>query len=269
MTLAFIACDKEDDIVAEGVKKEYIPEADGTELGDKVYDLYEKYGISFLYQFDRKIYDWTMLESDYSDNVLTYVQHPQNITTILEFLKENWLAKYPEEIIKTKFPIRVLFLDSIVYNSGDYSKDTLSWAGLNYLAIARMGDSFESTDKEKLLQSVNITLLADYLFAKGFFEVPQSFYRVSGEDMYGEFMDWGEDYSALYTENGFFIVYDYWGDVDSIYPQKKDDLRSYIDFIVRTPHTEVESIIGEYPKMMEKYNIIRNLLNSYGINFDE
>jgi len=268
LLIAIVGCNKEESITPLGGDDKYIPQPSETSWGSIIFDLYEDHGVSFIYDFDRTIYDWDMASNANKSHTLTYVQDESQLTDRLNFLTDEWLSAYPDDFIKEKFPYRVLMVDSIVQKSEvSMIPDAhfLSTAGLNYVAIARMGDAFETVDQQALLNSVNTSLLADYLFAKGFLTMPDAFFLVSGIDLYGAATggSWGD--TSVFYKNGFFPTYDHWGFLSSKFPSQDEDIHSFVEFYVSTPEDEVDTAIGLYPKMKEKYDILDAYLKSFGI----
>ena len=261
--ISFIACDKEEDIVPVGADDTYLPQPSDTELGSKIYDLYDKYGVAFLYDFEKTIFDWNMVTSTNDKFNISLIQKSEELSSRIDFLKENWLSAYPDEFIKTKFPIRILLLDTIVEPSTNpWASDVYfsSLVGLNNIAISNMGNAFVDVDKIVFVNNINVSLLADYLFAKEYLTIPEQFYIISGKELYNERRN-----GRGFMDNGFFeFKNSRW--VSLKFPDSTRDLKAFVSFYIETAPVEVEAQIGEYPKMMEKYNIVKNYIESQGIN---
>ena len=258
-SIVIVACDKEENIVPAGADDTYIPQPSDTELGSKIFNLYEKYGVAFLYDFERIIFDWNMFSSVNDKFTLSYVGQPEELSSRIDFLLEKWLSAYSDEFIKTKFPIRVLLLDTIVVKAVDeFDSDVYysSAAGLNYISISNMGNAFADADKISLVKHLNISIIRDYLFAKDILMMPEGFYHVSG-DLYGKFSG-----GRNFKENGFFPG----TPAPWYYPSQFDDMKNYLTFYIETDPDLVEAQIGEYPKMTEKYNVVKTYIESLGIN---
>ncbi|TAJ14434.1 hypothetical protein DMA11_05315 [Marinilabiliaceae bacterium JC017] len=267
--LILIGCNKEEAITPKGGEDKYIPKFSDTEWGGMIYQLYKDYGVSFVYEFERTIYDWDMVSDTKEKDTLKYVQNETVLPTRITFLKEQWLSSYTDKFIKEKFPYRVLLVDSLTRITKVSTTDFLSMAGLNHVTITRMGDSFEATDKKALLNSVNTSLLADYLFAKGFLVMPEAFYMVSGIELYGTPTNNPSGDPSVFYNNGFFPIYNSWNNYKYLsgkYPTKEEDVHAFVEFYVSTPADEVEAAIGMYPKMMEKYEILHAYLQPLGVN---
>lgn len=262
LSLTICSCNKNEDLGEIVVEDKYIPVLQDTDYNKTIFDFYNQHNTSIIYEFDKTIYDWAIVGDGSNDHdTLIYIQNKDVLSRSLDFVINDWLGVYQEDFLKEKLPRRILLLDSIerVNEKGPSGEFFMARAGINYVAVAHMGDSFDLFNKQDLKNELNAVFIGDYLIANQLLKIPSKFYDVSGLELYNQYRS-----GASFNDNGFFNQYRnfrlYWN-----FPKKEKDVRDYIDFYFNTPVDQVAVEIGAYPKMMEKYEIIKDFIESSNI----
>lgn len=102
--------------------------------------------------------------------------------------------------------------------------------------------------------------------AKPWMDISEELERAYIVDVIGD--DWDRDITKIY-ELGYMEYDDDWN--DRLYrdrlPYSDDDFEAYFDAIFDRDETDFEAEFGQYPKIMEKYRLMKSLIESTGYKF--
>ncbi|MCT4614690.1 MAG: hypothetical protein N4A49_07440 [Marinifilaceae bacterium] len=210
-----------------------------------VYDLYKNYNTILILNPEIKDYRYNF---ENVNNIRIVNADEQYHKAGIDFLNEIWLSKYSEEFKKANnLPYSIILCDSIFNSDGDQVN---VFASHGFVAIAGLNKDLASmTDETKaaISKEVNYQYLGvNMMFNRKDIVFPNYFYSISAADyMNLDFLSKEDLFSK-----GF--VRDEWPAPD----RTKDALR-YIEFITKTSSYEIILMTDTYPKIKEKYNIVK------------
>ena len=211
----------------------------------------------------------------------------EKVKPVLDFLEEEILPYIPE----TFYVPSILLVDTLVTPNGD----TTSYKGLNTVVLSRTCafDSFSETDKKLYKGNFLSTLIASSLSSLETEWLEEEFYAVTyrvnpdntaklystGTSIIGTYVY--QAYTGLNVEAenqtigglGFITTYRTPNPNSSErlweVPTKEQDMRSFCLEILSYSEAEFEEKHGEYPVVMEKYQVMRDKLEEYGFTFED
>ena len=135
-----------------------------------------------------------------------------------------------------------------------------AYGSYKFMAISGINKDLKSiseTEKKKYKADINTAFWYNHLvMGKASFNVPNSFYDVC-KALYTEYYndtawDGDEEYSR---QSGFLVNTDFgW------FPEKEQDIKSYIEFIFKTSKADVAELLSKCPKIKLKYDILRTAI---------
>ena len=152
-------------------------------------------------------------------------------------------------------------------------KPSSYFSGLRCLMID-VSDWLEADESE--MPALARSLLKDVISAKvtETSEEVMPFLAVGGNlydsTPYKEFADWMDfqDITLIY-EAGFLRYFpDSWGDPDwDQFPNRGNDIKDYLNAVFNENESEFREKWAEYPKIIEKYEIMKQCIEAFGIKF--
>lgn len=193
-----------------------------------------------------------------------YLNSVEEKKAAVAFMKEYLLS----HLSSTLRPYSWFVVKNITRSNWQGETNPLIVTGERCFAVA-VGDEIASnTNEEKeslgmsILQSaVGIILSKKDSEMAPFFAVCDGLYENSFSTDYTE-----EGNMESLLQAGFLCKGLFWGIIEAygIYPSKSQDLNSYTSLLLGTPEEEVIEKYGNYPLVMEKYNILKDLITKVG-----
>lgn len=278
-----VACYNEDSIQAERGTPKYNLEDDPSDpVQHYIHEFYTKYRVIII--TDPTIYDYMFNFS--MKNRLRIVAPEQDKDLLykgIQFMEKVFFDFYSPEFKEKFFPMSVIMADTI-QNAGFGSEAMQNTANsTNFIAIGNIREGVEALSEEELIKirsEVNGKFWSGYLDKiLGSFKVNPDFYKVSKE-YYGE---WLAFYDGLTLEDIDFyemgLVGDdpEWREIDPddpsnnviVAPREELDLQQWMSFIFEKKSAEMKEICDKYPKMKEKYELLRQSMIDCGFDFSK
>lgn len=193
-----------------------------------------------------------------------YMQTFEEKRASVDFLKEYILLHFSSDLR----PFSWLLVKEMSYTNYAGTTYYNSINGERCTALA-LGDILSLTDdaKEQLSQDIIISVLSSLLAIKDaemqkFFSISNGLYE--GSFTLDDYYDEVANMEAL-KNAGFICKGEFWGfETTGIYPSKERDCNAFIKLVFNYSPEEVEDMYGDYPLVMEKYNVINNLITELG-----
>ena len=270
LTLGMLACYEESPIhVEEGEPRYNLQDDPSDPVQHYVYEFYKNYRTIIL--TNPTLYDYKFNFS--MKNRVDIIAPEQDKELLYEgigFIEDVFINIYTPEFRRNYFPMLIIMADTIRDAGFGSTEMRNSVSSTNFVAIGNIRPGFiDALTEEEIVAiraEINGNFWADYMTkAKGFFIVDSAFYRVSAED-YGEvvigFFD-DKDVSEIDFYEMGFISYDpesSWiepGFTQVQNPTEAIDLSQWLNFIFLKTPDEMRQICEQYPKMKEKYEVLR------------
>lgn len=179
---------------------------------------------------------------------------------------------YPHVKGSSLLPYSVLLVDNLQTPDlyGDY-KDASTTSCWRCLAVS-MGEMLDMTDEDaavyvrtalKELVSTKFNSYSDE--AEEFMDLS---YEYAGEYLTDYFEDWDRSDITPVYELGFLSYTESWrGPQNDYLPYASNDFKNFYDAVMDRDEAEFMAEFGEYPKIVTKYNIIKNAIMALGYKF--
>lgn len=205
-----------------------------------------------------------------------------------DYIKNSSEAKQTASMIEKYFIPYINIKDGTlrpysitIFNSiEEYNSYSDSWKSLEYVSCIRSfgisGGSWIDVEESEA-KELGKTLLRKLVDAKvdETNDALADFFAVSGDlydsSPYEEFPNWeNEQDITLVYEAGFTTYYpDSWGDPSwDSFPYENTDLRLFKDAIFNEDETEFREKWADYPKIILKYDLLKECLINLGIDFN-
>lgn len=289
LCLGLASCSKEEALTPETDTRlsHFLPDPNATDTESVLRrEFYDTYG---SYLFFNDTLQHTPLGTDRDGNVqyftelidITYTTGSNvNVATsyTYEFLettaeREAGLNLLKNEVLphleKFAYPFSWLVTGTIMEKAvtGD-PKEVNAAVGERAIAIAVKGsDTATEEEKEKMAKSIIGTVLGKALESKT--SELEAFYDVC-DGIYGTFFEnptYSTDVMWEELKKAGFITPRYlFGSIfyRNSYPLKEDDMKSFVDLVFNYTEAEVNNTYKDYPVVLEKYNILKDLVKTLG-----
>lgn len=232
------------------------------------------------------------------------VQTEEVIYNGITFLKEIAINHYlydkddnpnnDYDFIKKYFPFTLQLADTIVFEKNAKNKIYYNaYSSRNLLAISGINESLATISKQKkneiqaefnsrLWQSFLIDAIDKYRPNPKFFTISKDFSGKMLVDILMENMDWIDwdstygnvkdenldDYRNVFYERGYLkVTYEWESYFNFLFPDYNTEIEDFMYGVFLLDHSELMRIADKYPRVKEKYEILRNdLLEQF--NFD-
>ena len=302
--LTIMGCKKEKMLEPSNADENYLVVHDNPNdpVDHAIFQFYESTGIASFYNdtiFRKQVgdsagiprYVYVRLTPGYSplgsDELrLTLTQAKQQIPSFLSFIKNEVLPKLPKGIFIPSFLIVDSFATVLPRSFMIPADGWEAFQGFNTVVIKNRNVEVMSTEERKMRAvSILAGLAAKNLIASQNARLQKDFYIISrnitrpviNEDIYQSF-----DISFMYPppvpateELGFIhyiIYYDFFDGVEYIYtlpPREEDDLRMYLFAVLYYTPQEFNSKYPDYPSVLDKFNIMREIAKNMGFELPE
>lgn len=280
LLLSFFSCERENMIDGPSEPQQFYLLPQGNNPFDQdIVELYNKYATYFIYKFDpAKDFAWTPAfvnaESSFGNTYECLQGDEPNVNEVLIFIKENWLAFYPDTFLKETLPFKVLLAKDLkrlrLPSSSDKSLISASTAvgspmntvtGYDHITISNTSEAFnEMTDGQRTLFKSDLHVeYWTHMFNNGKVEIPAGFTAVSN---YAQTVS-----SSTRYQYGFLDTFAKSQNNPQIY-----DLRTYIKVITSNTKDELDATILNPTNdtnglVQAKYDIVVSFyLNQYNID---
>ena len=220
-------------------------------------------------------FDWNLtsdMEQYYRFSYLEDQTDKENVTAMIE---KYFLPYINVEGGKFK-PYSILIPATIEvdkYNDDDWrSKDFLSCWRCFAINAAKWMD-IDAEDARSLSRSLVRSIVDDNLSDSDpalddFYAVSQEYYDSYPAEAFPGWMDYQDE--TLVYEVGFLRYYpDYYGDPDyDSFPYESSDFRLFKDAIFIEDEAEFREKWADYPKIIEKYEILKKIIEDLGLNLN-
>lgn len=225
------------------------------------------------------VYDYQIVDLSYSmiasagAFAFQYLQADEEKQAAADFLSDNVLPSLGESMR----PYSFLVVDVLEYYEDYYGElvlvdGTIVYSGWNCTAIAvqginEMSEAEQESYRLQLLKSMannKMQLLDESVFDE-FYAFCESYY--STYFMYEEAEAFCQEYPTQY-DLGFLSTYSYGynGYMWLVnFKAKSYDLEDYTNAIFDTPEEEFRETYADYPIVLEKYQILKDIIESLGI----
>lgn len=288
-----LAACSEDDIVPNTLEENYFLEpitSSEFELALQK-EFFEKEGVYLLFNdtlsreylgddvSGNPVYDYQIVDLSYSmiasagAFAFQYLQADEEKQAAADFLSDNVLPSLGESMR----PYSFLVVDVLEYYEDYYGElvlvdGTIVYSGWNCTAIAvqginEMSEAEQESYRLQLLKSMannKMQLLDESVFDE-FYAFCESYY--STYFMYEEAEAFCQEYPTQY-DLGFLSTYSYGynGYMWLVnFKAKSYDLEDYTNAIFDTPEEEFRETYADYPIVLEKYQILKDIIESLGI----
>ena len=281
--LCVISCAKEDDLTPTELNEDYftVP-ADATdEISVLRREFYERNGVHLLFndtlrREQRGTYadgtpiwyvetidlNYNISSSGYSTYVLSYLDNQEAREAAVELVEQHILSHLGEGLR----PYSFLLLQQIQ----DYDEDYDEYDDVDFVNNVRCmgistGNIVEQNDEEQVafcnsmlhsIVSSRVENLEDAVFEE-FYSFCSEYYGMDYADF--GMSDYPED-EELYAL-GFILTYSWY------FPYESNDLESFVDAVFEMTEAEFRETYGSYPIIIQKYEIIREIISNMGYVF--
>ena len=211
-------------------------------------------------------YETELLDIDYTigndKDVTRKVYHYTYLTTMAEkraavdLLRKNIIGRLPKKML----PFSWLIVSSMESGGIDYTAVN----GQRATALA-VGDILSlNTDQKRALSDKILAATLSGAMSESSLE---AFYAISGRDYEGYIRNPNKDLIPFYEKG--FLVWGMWrGEPDdSTGPTKAADVESFIGLLFSKSLSEIETEYADYPLVVEKAVLMRNILVEIGLKF--
>lgn len=268
------SCYKEDPINAKAETPRFnLADDPNDPLQHFIHTLHRDYGTILItdpieedYKFNFKFNNNLIITPPKQDKAL--------LAEAVKFIEEIFVNVYNDEFKKTYFPYSIIFAQKMTNKQATVEYD--AFGGSNFIAISNIDENLTTMTAERkseLRGILNGTFFGALSSARGLFQIPKEFDQISPangvKNGYGyTLFTTPADNSELYT--GGFTAPDSeetWAYIFPTSPQ--EDQKLWLQFIFKTPLSEVEEICANYPRMKSKYEILRATLAELGLDIVE
>ncbi|MCI9172066.1 MAG: hypothetical protein HFJ92_03020 [Muribaculaceae bacterium] len=179
---------------------------------------------------------------------------------------------YPHVEGSSLLPFSVLLVDNLqtAGYSGEY-KDASTASCWRCLAVS-MGKLLEATDEEAatLAKAVLKDLVSTHVgvYNDEFEEFLDLSYEYAGEYITDYIDDWDRSDMTLIYEMGYLSYMESWrGPQSDYFPYENVDFNNFFNAVMDRDEADFMAEFGEYPLIVTKYNIIKNVIISLGYKF--
>lgn len=244
-------------------------------------DFYEKTGIHLLFTDTLSKADDNVELIDFNWNFNTYSSEPYRFTYMedLDAMQKaaDIMADYFVPYIKDGKckPYSMLIVDQAeIY---DYSYDYWEYMWIkqpyisNWRCFAVSASDWADLQPEEY-RDAGYDLLQSFIFSQltyrssemsEFMSINKDVYWEYVEDYIPGFFDDEEDISLIYAM-GFLSYDDYW----ESFPGESDDFEDYKALVFEHTEDEVMEMYGNYSKVIQKYNLMKQAIADLGINLN-
>jgi len=287
------SCYQEEDIEAVKGTPRYIIEDSSDPLDHEIYEIFRRTGVYVLYDYTLYDYLWDLGSLNNSTNRLTLQTDRTVLLEGVKYLKKVLMDFYSDDFMQKFFPLKIFLAANIDNASTSAVEDLESGAGREYLALGKIRAGEIPSTAEGLLKAkgeLNAYLWSNVMIKNGLLTLPEAFEEVSSA-LYTKNFGYAKGYTtdnplwyptdAELMAEGFWDV-DPYNSLNNPYPRILDpitgrpvtatgapatynmmpnyvnDLNMWIAKITTMSREEILAIIGNYEKMMFKYNILIN-----------
>lgn len=283
VAFAVTACSSNDDELGEPTQVEFdfsIPQGLADAATDnRIVELYKKYNTYFLYEYTNEQVTFgfqsggsnMLSELDISKPDISYVGKE------LDLIQKTFLDFYPDDFLKEKLPFKVYLAKDIVWNTPWGM--TAYWAattGDNCLVCAWCDSRLDNLTEQQhydFFDYVHRNYLT-WLINGGKLTFPDAFFAVSDytQEIYNGwssysypdecYVEWVYIPEAQVLEAGFLDSNYTWNASQS----RSTDIENYLKYMrYFAPDSEQWQYYLSFPKVKEKYDILRNyMISTYG-----
>ena len=250
------ACKKEADIKPEIDFNQGLDLPENTAWEKRAKAFYEKYNtyIRMDYTEIDVTYNWDA----YENFRYTLPESEADVETLFDFIEEDFLSIYPDDLLKKILPYQILIADTLTATKNT-STQSYALFGRNHIIFGGAGsDTFPETDEDKVvaLQEMHENLALSLL---GKIDAqPTAFWEVS---TYAR--------EAITTDE---MMYDrgYVFRNRILPPDQIKDYSTFVAWVASTPKAEIDSISEQYPLIKRKLDILRDYYQEQlGANLDD
>lgn len=279
MTAVMSCSDSEEALTPSNAQDDFfsVPEGADDPVSLLRKDFHEKYGMHLLFndtlrtQPKTETIDFNYALSDYGSAYFCFEYLDNDIQT-LTTATSTFEEKIMPHLSKKILPYSLLLVSKIGYDKYGYEEDmdyVSSVSCFRCLAIA-IGDILNASEEEQDGQ------IKDFLFKmiRGkinvFDDSFNPFTDISSEYNYeriSDYMDgWDRSDETIIHDYGFLDYDPDWRDryERDEFPDQTDDMEDYLEALIYMSETEFEELYGDYPVVMQKYRILRQLVEDMG-----
>lgn len=272
VVLCMTSCYDEDPVRAERGEPRYNLEDDPSDpVQHYIYDFYQKYRTIIL--TNPTIYDYKFNFSMKNRiEIIAPKQDKELLYKGLQFVEKVFIDVYTPEFKENFFPMSIIMADTIREAGFGSTAIQNSVSSTNFVAIGNIRenvvDKFTPEELVKIKAEINGNFWLSYLGkAKNVFEIDSAFYKVSLKD-YGKWLSFydGVEWEDIdFYSMGFISDDPEWHEIDPDDPYNNIikapddalDLKQWMCFIFEKTSAEMHEICSKYPKMKQKYEILR------------
>jgi len=263
--ILFFGCYDKEKLEPSIIENDFAVEDSSDPIDHYRYEIYSKYNTKIMFEYDTIFYRWS---TKFYQKGLKYTEQKDRkaLEEGVNFLKDNFISKYSEEMKKI-LPPYILLSESIEFTNS-YSGKTSHWItsyGISHICLGevRLGlKDLKTEDPEtfrELVVSLHTRFFRRYLLQNEIITIPDEFYSYS-KIYYGEWY--------LGAPNGMrpdigFLKLNSWGDA----PSESSDVLSYLTTIMDSTDEELTELLESYPMVRKKYNVLFKYFKSE-YNFD-
>lgn len=290
------SCSSDEDLTPSGANDNYfqVPEADKSEDAALRRQFYEKNGIYLLFNdtlrheyvgkdvagddayFNELIdFNYNLTDVGSSDFDFTYLTSLSDKKAAVDFVEKYILPHFGGEgLAPYSFFIANKLMEYGYANSSAWQKTwndrpTISCFRCMGLALGKV-PSMTDDEKEAYASEICIAILKSKLTYTD--ERLDDFYAPAN-DLFYEYLedvipgwsdyDWDGDLSVAY-EYGFLKIDGGWY---LWFPSMSNDFNYYFTLVMTKTEDEVKATYGDYPLVMQRYNMLRGIIESMGYKF--
>ena len=259
--IAFVGCDKEDNISSELGVNDMKPIDSSDPLDHYIYELYNNYGSYMLTEYDSLTYQWDF--SVLKKVKFTLQDDKEILLKGIKHIEDAFINLYPEDFKKKYLPIKILLADSINETKSNGATDKFSESGVAYLAIGRLHEGIEDISAEVFNESkaaINYNFWMGYLMANGKLKIPDAFFKPSEGYYHVNLKTLSENAGKPIDPKKYGFWADNKGNPNGTYtfwtPDNDIDVEQFFEMILSHTKEEMTLLMEGYPKMQDKYNIL-------------
>lgn len=253
-----------------------LPQGKNAEADQTIVSLFDKYGSYFLYDFNDKDFQWTLVNtSTVGDDTYRFDPiNPDSVPNLLNAIQQGWLSFYDDSFLKKALPYRVFLAQNVQIRVRVFDWDTwdyiLSWSNrpsrhlASQIAIGNIDDPWEklSASQKRAFKSYVQSDFLMYCVEQGSVTIPDEFYAASD---YTQSFGW--DATTEDARNAGFVynpmTEEEWATENG--PSRTGDINSFIASLVYRTDAEWQSDL-QYSLIKRKYDILVAAFNAAGID---
>ncbi|MGI6232766.1 MAG: hypothetical protein ACOYJF_07945 [Prevotella sp.] len=295
MALCLSACSGEDDLQPSGADGNYfLPDEAATDAESVLRRQFYEDNACYLLFNDTLRHEVTGVNTDGTPlyftelldltyqmtSTVSYANRYDYLSTIEEkqatadFI-ENYLLGHLSESLRPFCWLAVSHITNYSVSDGVYSYNSEPefYAGDRGVALAlgALTDMSE-TEKQQFAADILASTMANKVSAQTS-DVLEPFTSISSS-LYGTYvpdedMAWTEEenlqnmYAAGFVTGHYYDIYLLY----NTYPSQDEDVQSYVRLVLTSTEEEVESQFADYPTILRKYSIMRNIILNLGYQF--